>query len=302
MSNFGDRIEVVYDQINELSYGILGVIARAFKHFGSARAPQSAAGLAYYALFSLFPLLLVLVSVGGFVLERDLVQQRLLAYVTQTLPVSQQLIKDNLEQLLALRGPVGIVGLVGLLWSATGFFNTLAYSINRAWADADLRGFVGRRLVALGMVGSLAVLLILSLISTAVLDLVPQLGVAVGISASIYEGPWWRIFSHLLPWLIKFLLFLALYRWVPNTRVRWQAAIWGAVVAALGWELVTGAFSWYLSSGLAQYRLVYGSLGAVVALMFWIYLSGWIALFGAHLSAAIASTHQSGDSPGRRND
>jgi membrane protein len=290
MRGLRKRMVVVYDQVNGLSGGTLGVISRAFQHFGATRAPQAAAGMAYYAFFSLFPLLLVLVSAGSFVLEREIVQQRLLTYVTQTLPVSQELIKANLERVLALRGPVGLVGLVGLLWSSTGFFNTLAYSINRAWAYAEVRGLVGRRLVALGMVASLAVLLILSLISTAVLDLLPQLGAAMGISASIYEGSLWRIFAILVPWLIKFVLFLALYRWVPNTRVSWRAAIWGAAFAALGWELITGAFSWYLSSGLARYQLVYGSLGAIVALMFWIYLSSWIALFGAHLSASIMYT------------
>jgi membrane protein len=220
-------------------------------------------------------------------LERGVVQERLMEYVTTTLPASQQLIEQNLERVVELRGPVGIAGIIGLLWSATGFFNTLAHNINRAWLEADERGFFERRLVALGIVGSLAGLLVLSLVSTTVLDFLPELGAALGISTSIYEGSLWRIISNLLPWLTKFLLFLALYRWVPKTHVSWRAAIWGAAVAAFAWEVVTGAFSWYLSSGLARYRLVYGSLGTTVALMFWTYLSSWITLFGAHLSAAV---------------
>ena len=62
----------------------------------------------------------------------------------------------------------------------------------------------------------------------------------------------------------------------------------GAAVAAVGWELANGAFKWYLTSGLARYQLVYGSLGALIALMLWIYISSIIVLFGAHLSATIA--------------
>ncbi len=75
---------------------------------------------------------------------------------------------------------------------------------------------------------------------------------------------------------------------MPNTEVKRRAAFWGALVAALAWEVAANGLAWYLKSGLVQYELVYGSLGAVVALMFWIYLSSWITLFGAHLSAAIA--------------
>jgi membrane protein len=168
--------------------------------------------MAYYALFSLFPLLLVLVAVGSFVLEREVVQERLLAYVTRTLPASQRLIKQNAERALELRGPVGIAGLIGLLWSATSFFNTLAHNINRAWLEADVRGLLERRLVALGMLGSLAGLLVLSLVSTAVLDLLPRFRISVWGDTSLHEAWVWKILSNLVPWLFKLLTFLAVYR------------------------------------------------------------------------------------------
>jgi membrane protein len=288
MRDYSDQIRAVYKRINGLSGGSLDILSHTIQNFNHKRAPQAAASMAYYALFSLFPLLLVLVAVGSFILEREVVQERLLEYVTITLPASQQIIKQNVERALELRGPVGIAGLVALLWSATGFFNTLAHNINRAWSDADVRGFLERRLVALGIVGSLAGLLVLSLVSTAVLEVLSRFRIPVWGNASLYEAWVWKILSNLVPWSFKFSMFLALYRWVPNTQVKWLAAVWGALVAALGWELITNAFSWYLSSGLASYELVYGSLGAIVALMFWIYLSNWIALFGAHLSAAVA--------------
>ena len=83
-------------------------------------------------------------------------------------------------------------------------------------------------------------------------------------------------------------MFLNLYRWAPHTKVKWSQAMWGAVVATLAWQLAASAFAWFVRSGLAQYQLIYGSLGTVVALMLWIYLCSWITLFGAHLSAAVA--------------
>ncbi|MBN1217784.1 MAG: YihY/virulence factor BrkB family protein [Anaerolineae bacterium] len=74
---------------------------------------------------------------------------------------------------------------------------------------------------------------------------------------------------------------------MPNAQVSALAAFWGALVATTGWELATTGFIFSLSSGLARYELVYGSLGTIVGLMFWIYLDGLVTLFGAYLTATI---------------
>jgi membrane protein len=182
---------------------------------------------------------------------------------------------------------VGILGLIGLLWSGTGFFTVLARNVNRAWPEAEPRDFLESRLVAFGMVGILAGFLILSLLSTAVVNLLPRLQVPLWGGVSIYETPLWTILSNLIPWLFAFLTFLGLYLRVPNVEVGWGGPLWGALATALAWEVAASAFTWFLSSGLASYQLVYGSLGTVVALMVWIYVGSSIILFGAHLSAAI---------------
>jgi membrane protein len=82
-------------------------------------------------------------------------------------------------------------------------------------------------------------------------------------------------------------MFVALYRWTPNTQVEWKPASWAALVATVLWQLATYVFTWYLRVGLGRYELVYGSLGAVVALLVLVYVIAWITLFGAHLCAAI---------------
>lgn len=288
MKDFTDRVKAVYESANDLSGGALDILRDALQRFSDARGPEAAAGMAYYAGFSLFPLLLFLVAVGSFFLESEQVYQKVVEVVVEALPIARELIERNIQRVLELRGAVGVVGLIGLLWSSTGLFTSFAYNINRAWPEAEPRGFLERRLMALGMVGTLTGLLILSLLSTTVLNLLSQLRVPLWESASIYETPLWAVVSNLIPWLSTLLLFFGLYRGVPNTEVKWFEAFWGALIAASAWQVTTRAFAWYLSSGLARHELVYGSLGAVVALMFWIYLGSWIALFGAHLSAAIA--------------
>jgi membrane protein len=282
------RVRAIYRLVNRRYGGILEIVAYTFKNFEQANAAESAASIAYYALFSIFPLLIFVVTFSSSLLQEREVQQEILAFVADVLPASQDLVRGNIEQVLELRGPLQIVGTIGLLWSATAVFNVLAHSINRAWHTAQQRNFLQGRLIALAMVGSLTGLLILWLVSITAVNLLGFLQVPLWGGQAIYETLAWRLVARLLPAFLIFLTFLSLYRWVPNTKVFWREAFWGAVVAAAGWEISKEGFTWYLTSGLARYQLVYGSLGAVIALMLWLYLSSVMILFGAHLSATIA--------------
>jgi len=286
--HFVGKIKTFYNQANGLTGGLLGIPRDAIQHFAAVRAAEATASIAYYAIFSLFPLLLALIAGGSFVLESEQVQRLVLDFVDEVFPVSQRLIERNIQAVLALRGTVRFVALISLVWSATGGLTALIRNINRAWSEAKPRNFLEDRLLALGMVGGLAVLLALSSVSTTVLDVLARFSVPIGGGLSIYETFLWTILSGIVPRLFAFSALLGLYRWVPNTQVRWSEAFWGALVATLAWRIATNGFTWYLSSGIVRYELVYGSLGAIVALMLWIYIIGLIALFGAHLSAAIA--------------
>jgi membrane protein len=93
--------------------------------------------------------------------------------------------------------------------------------------------------------------------------------------------------TNSISWLLSFLAYLGLYRWLPHTNVRWASAFWGAVFSATALKIAISVLTWYLSSGLNRYQLVYGSLGAVIALLIMIYITSVITLFGAHFTAAI---------------
>jgi membrane protein len=282
-------------QINTFSGGRLGIVQRALESFGEARSAQSAAGMAYYAFFSLFPLTLFLVTVTTaiFVPDRERAVEQVMGLIGQAIPISPDLIRGNVEQVLRVRGTVGLIGAVGTLWSATGFFSILSGNINRAWPQAERRNFLEQRLVALSMIAVLAVLLALSLASTALLNFLSPWQIPFLDGLFLRETLLWRILTALVPWGFAFLLFLALYRWTPNTHVPWSAAGWAALIVSLAWQIASTAFAWYVGSGLARYQLVYGSLGTIIALLFWIYLSSWFTIFGAHLSAAMTRGHSS---------
>jgi len=290
--NLVNRIRALYNWLRGIAGGYVEVPAHvlrdAMRHFNDVRAAEATASIAYYAIFSLFPLLLALIVAGSSVLESEQVQQEVLDIVDEVFPVSHSLIERNIQAILRLRGTVSFVALIGLVWSATGALTALARNINYAWAEAKPRNFLERRILALGMVAGMAILLALSSISNTVLDVLARLSVPLWNTLSTYASPLWALLSDVAPRVFTFFALWGLYRWVPNTEVKWSEALWGASVATLAWEIATNGFTWYLSSGIVQYELLYGSLGAIVALMLWIYIISLITLFGAHLSAAIA--------------
>ena len=264
------------------------ILAIALRTFSEQHGAQAAAGMAFYALFAMFPLLLFLVALGTLFLRAEEAHQQVYQFVGSILPVSQELLIENLEQVLRNRGAFGAVAAISLLWSASGFFVILARNVSRAWSDARLRSFLEGRLLAFAIISGLASLLFVSFLADAVLRFIAAVQPALWPGSLVRRLLDFPLFSQLLSGLLAFFFLLVLYRQVPRVHVRWRDAGWAALFAALAWRLGSAAFVWYLRSGLARYSLVYGSLSSVVVLLFWTYLSNEVILLGAHLCSAIA--------------
>ncbi len=280
------------------SHRIPQSIRRGFVTFGERRGAEAAAAMAYYAFLSLFPLLIFLVAVASLLLQQERVYNQLRILLVDIFPLPSRLLASTLDEVLRLRAPVGIVALVTLLWSGIGFFSALSHHISQAWPDARMRDFLGQRVMGLKIAGVLLALLMLSVILSLGAGLLPRFPVVLPGLQNLINSPNWRVLSSLVPWAASLVLFLALYRWVPNTRVTWRGAFLGSILASVAWQFVTQGFSWYLGSGMASYEVVYGSLGGVVAVLFWVYISNLIAIFGAHVAAAVDATRPSETPPG----
>lgn len=273
-----------YQNANQLTSKRFSILKTTFATFSAARASQAAAGLAYYAIFSLFPLMLALIAVGSYFLDSKQVYQGVTAFVQNIFPVSRSLINENLQKIVDARGAVGTISLATLLWSASNVFINLAYDINLAWPEALNRNFIQTRLVGLKMIAGLSLLLLFSVLFSWMTTLIPFLHPS---SASPQTVNLLTLISNIGAWLTVFLLYLALYYWVPTVQVSKGASVIAALVASIGWQLATAGFNWYLNSGFSNYQLIYGSVGAIIALLFLIFLIALITLFGAHLCAAI---------------
>ena len=279
------RLNELYQKVDRLSGDRLNILKNALDNFAEKQAAQASAGLAYYALFSVFPLLLVFVALGSYFLDSEQVFNTVTQFVQQALPISKQAISENLHQVLEARGTAGIFSLLILLWSASGMFTSLAHNINLAWPRASRRNYLQNRLAGLWMIVGLIGLIMLSIVLSWITRRLPFMQIAD--DTSPFNLVLLRLISAFTSWLIIFLVFLTLYHRIPMKRVKWRATVWGALIASLAWKAVTAGFAWYLGSSFGQYQLVYGSLGAIVAFLFLIYIISLITLFGAHLSAAI---------------
>lgn len=280
-----DRIKNLYLRADRISGNRLDIVKDAVETFIITRASQASASLAYYVIFSLFPLLLVLISAGGFILDSEHVYLKVTQLVQQNIPAtSYDWIVENLRQILEQRGTVGIIGLITLLWAASGGFISLAYNINLAWLEAPQRNFFQRRLIGLQMIAGLSILFLLSLIVDSIINILHILNLPF---TSFLNLDIWKWSSNVFSWLAIFLLFFVLYDWVPTVNVHGKAAFWGALTASVAWKIATALFSLYVRSGFGRYELIYGSVGALVAFLFLIYILSSITLFGAHLTSAI---------------
>ncbi len=265
-------------------------LRRAVTTYGERRGAEAAAAMAYYAFLSIFPLLIFLVAAASVILQDQRVYSQIRIMLSGVSPLPSRLLLTTFDEVFRLKTPVGIVALVTLLWSGIGFFSALSHHVSQAWPDARMRNFLGMRVMGLKMAGVLLVLLIVAIFLSLAADLLPRFPVFVPQLQALIESPQWGVLSNVIPFFAGFALFLALYKWVPNTKVTWRAAFFGALLASIAWQLVTAGFSWYMGSGLSTYEVVYGSLGGVVATLFWVYLSNVIAVFGAHVAAAVDTT------------
>lgn len=244
--------------------------------------------MAFYAIFSLFPLLLLLVIAGrlfvaGYGHEDDVLRLVLAAFP----PTFADLIERNVNVALVAQGAVaGAAGLVGLVWSAASGFSILAVTLNRAWKGARPIGAVMARLRALAIVGCLVGLLAFLLVSRAALKILSLLSAALG------RPMWLDGLGHLHPGftiaVLVFVTLFLLYRLVPRRKVHWLPAVVGALFASAASLAATWVFTLFLSHGLAAYQLVYGPLGALIAFLTWVYAIAVIVQFGAYLGAALA--------------
>jgi len=282
----------IYTSADRKLGGWLSLLRATGREFQNDDGSAMAAAIAYYTLFSFFPLVLLMITVFSFFFSSATAQKEVITWAERYIPASGDLIRANIGQVLRVRGTVSIVALLGLVWSGSGVFSALDRAINRAWDVSELRSFWRQKLLALGMIVGAGGLLLVSIISTTFFNVIRRL--RLPLTSWQLFGKWLvlpKLLSALLPVILTMLIFLLLYKILPNTTVRWSDVWLGALLTGLGWELAKYLFTWYLAN-FASYNLVYGSVALLIAFLAWSYYTSLILILGAEFTAEYAKTRR----------
>ena len=264
---------------------IAATVKQAVNEFLADNCTHLSAAISYYILLSLFPLTLAAVTILGYFSRSQNISARVTQAIADVLPGSGQVLSDAIQGVS--RGgwsAAGAIAVVGLLWSGMGFFGAVRKSLNTAWGIKQPRPFLRERLMEFIMMLGLGALLIISFGLTAALKVIQAANISV-FGHVLSNGLFWDAIVILTSVIITFVVFLLLYKFVPNTRVRWRHVWVGALVAAVLIEIAKNIFVWFVGH-FATYNLVYGSLWTIVTLMVWSYISAMILLFCAKLISA----------------
>ena len=266
------------------------ILWRVYQDIGSDRIVAMAAGVTFYSILALFPAIAALVAVYGLFADPNNIGAHFDS-LSGILPEGAlHVLGDEMKRIAAqgnnTLGATFIIGLATALWSANAGIKSLFDALNLVNKEPDKRGFIKLNAISLTFTLATIVFVLLALCAMVVLPIgLNYLGIAAAAELA----------TNILRWpalLLVVMLGLAfLYRYGPSrAKPKWRWITWGSVFAAIAWLAVSILFSWY-AANFGSYNKTYGSLGAVIGFMIWIWLSVIVILLGAELNAEIE--HQS---------
>lgn len=260
------------------------ILLRVKGEIGADNLSLVAAGVAFYAMLAIFPAIAALIGLYGFFADPAQVAQHMEMAASFMPPEAAGILTDQIEGLTAdggeTAGFAAIFATLLAIWSSRSGVNALVTGLNIVYDEEDARGFFAQVLTTLGLTALLLVVGIVAIASIVVLPIILDL-FNLGAAAE------WIVAIGRWPIVLAAILFAlaALYRFGPHresARVEWIS--WGAAIATLLWLIGSAAFSLYVAN-FANYNETYGSIGAVIGLLMWFYLSAYIVLLGAELNA-----------------
>ncbi|MFO7649743.1 MAG: YihY/virulence factor BrkB family protein [bacterium] len=257
----------------------------AVKRFLAIDGAQRAAAFAYYAIFSLPSLLVLFVTVGSFFVDRSRAAMAVIGYLRNYVPLdaeAQTRIFSIVTGVAEFRGPAGAIALLALVWSSLSFFTALIRATNRAW-NLEPRNWWQMRLNGLLALAVTAGALALGIAVPVAGDLmVNWLRPASGSHSLVYVT-----LMSAVPLLVGFYGLSLFYRLAPRRRTRFGEVWLAAALTTVALRVMQGLFGLYLAN-IGRLNVVYGTFGAIVALLLWSYIAGWVIILGSCLSAAQA--------------
>jgi membrane protein len=282
---------------------MLALLRASAQDFMEDHCPRMAAALAYYTIFSLPPLLILILMLVGAVWDAQTLRAAIEGQFSEMIgPDAARQIRGIIEN--ANRpggnGPLAtLLGIAALVFGATGAFIQLQDALNRAWevepdpAQGGIRNFLLKRLFSFGMILGVAFLLLISLVVSASLSAFGE--AAAGLLPGGLSAPALWLFNLSLSLLAVTLLFAALFKILPDAIIAWKDVWVGACATAS--LFVAGKFGIGMYLGRSDPGQAFGAAGSLAVLLLWVYYSGLILLFGAEFTQRWAESRGSGIVP-----
>jgi membrane protein len=260
------------------------ILLRTYRNISDHRVVALAAGVTFYTLLAIFPAIAALVAIYGLFSDPATLTGQL-DNLSGTLPGgAMDVIRDQLTRVASQpRGTLGLTFLLSLgvsLWSANAAIKSIFDTLNVVYSEREKRSFV--RLNAISLTFTVAGILFVLLALGAMVVLPPLLkyiGLSEVTEIILRVGRWPALF------VIVTLAIAFIYRYGPSReKPQWRWITWGSALAAFGWLAASIIFSWY-AANFGSFNRTYGSLGAVIGFMMWIWLSAIVILIGAELDA-----------------
>jgi membrane protein len=259
-------------------------LKRVIQEFLTDNCPLLAAAISFNLLLSLFPLVISIISAASFFIDSARVKEQIVQGVTYLFSVSSDLITGIVNYVIEARGTTGIIALILLIIGGLAFFDAVRVSLNKVWDVPKPQAFFKGQFLDIVMMFCMALLFVISYLIIVCMRLIIDSGSGLFSGFPVIGLVLLHILIVIVDILLLFVVFLLLYKFIPNLHLRWRDVWLGALLAAVFAEIANVLFTWFLTS-FNPYDLVYGPLAAVVALLFWAYLISVIGLLFAKVSA-----------------
>ena len=260
--------------------------------------PRDAAAISYFGLIALVPAILVLIALADAFLGWMNLHGTVISRIVTLFPGSRQLLRSNLNEITTPSAAVVLSCVLVVLWSSSWIFAFIESAINRAWGVSSQRTFWESRLRSVAFVILVGISLLTSAAINAVISTARTRAAHMTASAKANYFIGWLWYFVLLGTglLIAVLVFTLVFKWVPHRKVFWKEAFAGALVTTIMWEI--GSYIFLRLVPFFDYQRIYGRMGAVIALLAWVYTSNLIMLFGANFSAQLHEIMSADAMPG----
>lgn len=247
-----------------------------------------ASSIAYYALLSLFPFFLLVLSILGSVTSDPGERAKILDFVLRYFPRQFEFVTTQLASMEDARVKLGVAGSLLMIWAAMGVFGAITSAVNHAWGVDKTPSYLKHKLIAFTMLVCASVLLLIGLLLVSAVDLFEARWFA---NVALHSPAVFTVLHHYAVKGASTALFIAvvglIFYFVPNAKVRFRDVWVGAVVTGLLWRGALFGFSWYVRD-LSRFSHIHGSIAAVVVFLIWIYISAVLLLYGVEITAANA--------------